>query len=138
MSTVYVEPNIEAEISAALRASSLVAAQVGARVYTVLPADVTFPAVRSILIGDVKVTRRPLWVYRAALQIDAWGGSKAEAWSALIAAQHALEQLEGTAGSTCHFGAVDVGSIQDAPDTDFTPAKPRWILTVEVTFHPKP
>lgn len=136
MSSVYLEPNIEAEISAGLRASSLVSAAVGSRVYTALPADVTFPAVRVMMIGDVKVTRRPLWIYRAALQIDAWGGSKAEAWAAVIAAQGALAELEGTAGSTCHFGAVDIGTIQDAPDADFAPAKPRWILTAEVTFHP--
>ncbi len=138
MPTIYLEPNIEAEISSALRASSLVSAALDDRVYTVLPAGVTFPAARIVLIGDVKVTRRPLWIYRAAVQIDVWGGSKIEAWDGVAAIQAALAELEGTTGSTLHYGAVDVASLADTPDPDFTPAKPRFMLSAEITFHPRP
>lgn len=134
--TVQLLPNVEALVSKFLQGAPEMIALIDDRTYTALPAAAVYPLCRVNLFGDVKITQRPLWVARAMVQIEGFGGSKAQAFSIAATAQSCIaERLEGThaEGTVC---GVEWGPMRDLPDTTFPTAKPRFITTAYVTVHP--
>lgn len=130
-------PNLEAIVSAHLRATPELDASLGDRIYTVLPKDVVFPAIRVTLIGDEKVTTRPLWVVRGTLQVEVWGGSKAQAYTGASIAQAALvERLVDSVGTGWVVNGVRAGALRDEPDAAYAPARERFLFLVDITAHP--
>lgn len=145
MEQVVILPDVESLVSTFLQRDPDVKAKVGtftsgadqlARVYTALPEAPVFPAVRVTLIDETKVTDNPLWVVTAFLQIEAWGGSQWEASEALRTVQGVMAaRLKGvhTRGTV---SGVRFGGMRNVPDPDYAPAKPRRIVTAQVTAHP--
>lgn len=134
--TVELMPNVEALVSAFLRAQPEMIAIVDDRIYTVLPGAVTYPAVRVNQYDEGNVTSRPLWAVRASIQIEAWGGSKDQAFSILATAQACIsERIEGVYSQGVVTG-VEWGGRRDLPDPSFSPAKPRWMVSAYITAHP--
>lgn len=134
--TVTLSPNVEALVSAFLRSRSEMTALIAQRVYTALPADVVYPAVRVTQLDDIPVTTRPLHLVSALVQVEAWGGSKSEAWNAAATARALLDELVEGVHTQGVVTGTRVGSLRDEPDITFTPAKPRWLFTCELFCHP--
>lgn len=134
--TVQLLPNMEAMVSTFLQVQPELVALVAGRTYTAIPGDAVYPLVRVTQFDDVKVTQRPLWVARFSVQVEAFGGSKAQAWQACATAQALLSERfvgQQTGGVICDVG---FGSMRDLPDATFSPSKPRFLTTAYVTAHP--
>lgn len=108
-----------------------------ARVYTVLPKDVTYPCLRVTQFGDVSITVRPFWLAQTYLTVEAFGGTKAQArlWAATARAV-LLQRLADTDHDLGVVAHVESDSLWDQPDETMTPAKPRWQFTASVWTHP--
>lgn len=134
--TVQLLPNVEAIVSTFLQAQPEMVALIGTRTYTAIPGSPTYPLCRVTQYDDTKVTDRPLWVVRCSIQIEGFGGSKAEAYAVVATAEACIaERLEGAhAGGT--ITGITWGSKRDLPDSTFSPAKPRWLTTAFITAHP--
>jgi hypothetical protein len=136
--------DLEAVIVAALRADPAVLAAVGGdRIYTALPASPAFPCVRITLMGGAEGGRswQPSAPQREALdvQIDVWGGSRAEALHASNVIRFALG---GSLPGACPGGAVAGvlwDSIQRIPDDDIPTstgrARERFLTLGTFTVH---
>ena len=134
--TVTLLPNVEALVSEFLRGQSEVAALCSDRVYTALPVGVEFPAVRVVQFDAEFGTHQPLWVVAPLLQIDAWGGTKAEAYTLAATCMAVMaERLEGGHARGVVSG-VRFSGWSDMPDTDYQPARPRFFFTAQPTCHP--
>ena len=133
-----VQPDVELVVRTYLvRTASRVRALVGNdRVYTVVPKDATFPMLRVVRFGGGPVRQVPHHLIAAALQLDAYGGSKADARRLI---DTALAELADMAEHT-HDGAVvtgvNIGSARYLPEPVFTPPKPRYTADVTVIIHP--
>lgn len=132
--------DVEALVSAYLRAQSELTALVGQRVYTALPKDVTFPCVRLVRIGGAPVMSRPLYVDAARLQVDVFGGSKATAFDTIDVVREELAKMVDEdpvqpEGVVC---GVKFGPLAYLPDESYEPAKPRYTQDVVVTVRPVP
>jgi hypothetical protein len=118
------------------RDGSRVADLVDDRVYTVVPKSAQFPLLRVVRFGGGPAMSAPLHLRNPALQLDAYGGSKADARRVL---DTALAELADIAYHT-HTGAVVTGVTFGAerylPDNDYDPAKPRYSADVTVHLHP--
>ncbi len=142
--TLILHPNIESLTTTFLRAQPEIAAifggtDVASRVVTALGTSQAFPAARVILFDSVHVTQRPQHLTKWSLQIDSWGGSKAEAERGLRTIVAAMSQRMLGAHTGLFPGVVSriqFGGMRDLPDRDYTPAKPRWMVTAVVTAHP--
>lgn len=132
--------DVEALVSQYLRAQAEVTAYVAQRVYTALPADPEFPAVRIVRIGGVPKTHRPLYVDEAHLQIDVFGGSKSTAFDTVDAVRVELAKMadEDPVQSLGVVVGVRFGPLAYIPDDSYSPAKPRYAQDVFVTVRPVP
>lgn len=105
-------------------------------VYTTVPKAAEFPLLRVVRFGGGPTRRRPYHLDHVALQLDAFGGSKAEARRLLATA---LAELADIAEHT-HTGAVvtgaTIGGMRYLPDPDYTPPKPRYTADATVIIHP--
>lgn len=139
-------PNAEALVSLFLRRQAEIAALLGGpdpddvRVYTALPDGVEFPAVRIVQVDELLLLARPSWLYEHRLQLDAWGGSKADALRVMNTAQAAMSQrLVGIHDEVDPPGIVTGVRFEgrrDFPDATHAPARPRWLMDAIVTTHP--
>lgn len=138
MTDLALLPDVEQLLSAFLRDQDEITAIVGQRVYTELPATKVYPLVRLTRFGGSPVFDRPLYLDRAQLQIDCYGGPKrlanelAETCRAVMAAR--LPGVYDEAAVT----AVGFGALTYLADDTFEPAKPRFLSTISVTLHPLP
>jgi hypothetical protein len=136
-------PNVEAMVSTFLQEHpSIVALAEDAyfpghsRTYTVIPKDPTWPLLRVAQYDDEPAGQRPLHHVAYFLQIDGFGGTKAQAWTLASTARAALAaDLPGTHADGVVTG-VDTRGLSDAPDDTYSPAKPRWMFTAVVYAHP--
>lgn len=129
-------PNMEALLSQFLRDQPEIVDLVDDRVYTALPEGVTFPAVRVTQITDRKITTRPLWVAAFVMQVEAFGGSKAQAWTLAATCEGLMAaRLVGVHAGGVVAG-VDPGGLEDLPDDEYEPARPRFLFTSTVTARP--
>lgn len=138
MTDLYLLPNVESMVTLYLQTQPDMVALIDARSYTELPKNVEFPAIRVTQYNDLKRTVRPLWVVTAFLQVDAFGGTKSQAWRLAATAQAAIAAMEGNTYPGGVVSAVNMGGMSDQPDTDYEPAKPRFRIDVSITVHPLP
>lgn len=134
--SVVLLPNLEALVSDFLRDQAEIVALVGDRVYTALPSGVQFPAMRVTQFYSLPLMNRPLWLTGGQLQIEAWGGTKGQAFGAVTTAMGVMAaRLTGVHAFGCVTG-VDFAGLRDQPDENYEPAKPRWLCTATVYAHP--
>lgn len=135
-------PDVERLLSSFARQQDEVTALVDQRVYTMLPASPTFPAVRLTRYGGSPVTDRPLWLDQALVQWDVWGGRKVRAHEIAQTLRAALAaRLVGTHDDGVVTG-VTFGELRWLPDdtvaADEGLARARYLFTSTVWAHPLP
>ena len=135
--TTTTSPDVELVVVDYLRRSgSRVADLVGTRVYTTVPRSAEFPLLRVVRAGGGPVHDRPYHLEAATLQLDAYGGSKADARRLF---DTALAELADIAQET-HVGAVvtaaRIGLSGYRPEADYNPPKPCYSGDVTVLIHP--
>jgi hypothetical protein len=142
--------DVEQAISRWLRASPAVTALAGDRIYTEIPAEKAYPMARAFRVGGGP-DPHPYWLDRAEVQLDAWGGSKREAYTLLETAMRALtaltrpggrEALEPADQALGVLARITYAGLIYLPDTD-VPARsgaprPRYLVTATATTHPAP
>ena len=128
-------PDAARLVSAFLRDQPEVAELVDDRVYTVLPANVKFPAVRIVQWTERPVIERPLWLVTPGHQVDCWAPAKYVASTVARTLRAVLaERLVAAHGDT--VSGVGFGSMADTPDTSYEPALARYRFDLFVTVHP--
>lgn len=143
MTTLNLPPNMEALLSAFLRDQAEMVALVDDRVYTEIPKrteanskGATYPLARVTQLLDEPIGS-PLWAVRYTMQVEGFGGSKAEAWEIASTARALIDaRLVGVHDG---FGVVNgstPGSLLDLPDETFNPAKPRWLFSSTIYARP--
>jgi hypothetical protein len=131
-------PDVELIVVTYLRRDgSRVGALVDDRVYTTVPKAAEFPLLRVVRFGGGARRSAPLHLAAPSLQLDAYGGSKADARRLL---DTAFAELADIAYHE-HDDAVVTGITLGAggrylPDADYDPAKPRYSGDVTVWLHP--
>lgn len=130
-------PNMEAVVSQFYRDQPELVDLVGDRVWTAIPKGAGVePMIRVTLLGDEKLTSRPLWIFRAQIQTEAYGGSKAQAHELARTAEGLLHARALGLQDTAVIVGVDAGPMIDLPDEDYTPARPRFLFTSAITAYP--
>jgi uncharacterized protein DUF3168 len=126
-------PDFEAVAAARLRGANIT--NLGARVYSSVPADPTFPLAVVQRVGGIPPVRR--YLDGANIQVDVWGGTKAQARDIADAARRALLQLEGsmvTDPVTAWVSGVDDSlGLTWAPDPET--ARDRYLFGVLIYGH---
>lgn len=122
----------QAIVSQFLRSRSEITALVGQRVVSHLSADQTYPALRVLRIAGSPVYSVPFFFDEAWFQIDAFGGSTAQAWTLAATAQAVLTELPSYSTALGQVTGVRFGSFANQDDENFSPPKPRWRFDVRV------
>lgn len=133
--TVELLPDVEALVSAYLRARSEITTLVAQRVYTALPSEPTWPLVRLTRIGGIPVMSRPLRLDAATIQVDCYGGPKALAWEIAETCRAVLAESDRAVHSEGYVTGVQFGPMNYLPDREYSPAKPRYTFDVDVFVH---
>lgn len=136
MTDLWIPPNMEALVSAFLRDQPEMTDLVGERIYTAIPKDATYPLVRVVQLLDTPAGA-PLYAVAFEMQVEAFGGSKADAWRIASTARALIDAR--LLGDYPGFGVVNgstPGALLDLPDEDFTPAKPRWLFSSTIYGRP--
>ncbi len=131
-------PNWEKVVTDFLRAQAELLARIGDRVYTAIPKGATYPLVRVTQITDEKMTSEPLWGVEAIIQVEAYGGTKATASGVARLCEGLLAaRVRGTyADENAVVSGFSGGGMQDLPDDEYEPAKPRFVFTCSIFGHP--
>lgn len=135
-------PDTERLLSKYLRAHAAVAALVGDRVYTAFPAQAGGePLVLLQRAGGTPPLSHPLVVDEVQVQIDCYGGTKAQAWTLAATVLDALDALEGYVDTQLgSVSAVRLGAVRWMPDDRIMTAsdrsRPRYIADVTLTTRP--
>ena len=128
-------PNIEALVSAFLRDQPEMIDLVDDRGYTSIPKDAHYPLFRVSQLGDAP-TGSPLHAIAFEVQVEAFGGSKSDAWRIAETARMLIDRrIVGVHPEGVVNGSTP-GSLLDLPDETFQPAKPRYLFTS--TIHARP
>lgn len=104
------------------------------RIYTILPAQPQFPAMRCTRWGSYPAINRPLLLDSAWAQVDIWGeqaGKFAVAELANVAralVTYRLVEQMNRYGIT----AVGFGMMHDSPDQNYHPARPHYRFDINV------
>lgn len=124
--------DVEALVTGWLRAHPDIAALVGARVVTELPAQPTWPTLRILRVGGI--ADYPGWLDPASIQVEAWAATKESANDLARAALAALSDLPGTHAEGVVTHVTQNLGLTWAPDeaTD----QPRYLFGVAVYTHP--
>lgn len=136
MTDLWIPPNMEALVSAFLRDQAELTDLVGDRIYTAIPKDATYPLVRVVQLLDTPAGA-PLYAVGYEMQVEAFGGSKAEAWRIASTARALIDVR--LLGDYPGFGVVNgttPGALLDLPDEDHKPAKPRWLFSSTIYGRP--
>lgn len=136
---LWEDPNIEGLVWAFLSEQPEVIDMLGdpARIYSDLPHGLTYPAVRVTLIDDEPTTSQPLWLVGYVVQLEAWGGSKADAWRIASRCRTIIDRrINGAHDGYGVVTGVELGGLQDVPDETHKPAKPRFLFTSTIYAHP--
>jgi len=128
-------PNVEALVSAFLRDQPELVDLLDDRCYTVIPKNAEYPLARVTVLLDQPAGGEPLWLVAATVQIEAFGGTKAQAHEIANTARAAISQrLTGVHAEGVVTG-VSSGALLDLPDDEFEPAKQRWLFTSTIYAH---
>lgn len=113
----------------------------GENIYSTLPKDKTWPAVRVVQFDDEPVYVRPLHLVRSSLQIDAWAGPKRTAKRLAESCRAALQTLRGVRDEGV-VTRVETRGMRYEPDptvpTEHGADRPRWLFVADVWAHPLP
>ena len=131
-------PDVEAMLSAALRADADIIALVGDRVYGELPKDAGLRAGPLVRLGRIGggPTGQPLTLDAAIVQFDVWGGTKKQAREVAATIAKVVGELAGYSGPDGYITGTSPGSLRYVPDESFTPQRPRYV--VEATVYNRP
>lgn len=135
MATLLVDA--QALVSQYLRSRSEVTALVGQRVVSHLAADQVYPALRVVRVAGAPVYSVPLFFDEAWFQVDAFGGTTAQAWTLAATAQAVLTELPSYSTALGQVTGVRFGSFAEQDDEAFSAPKPRWRFDVTVWTRPK-
>ena len=128
--------DIESGLVGWLRTDPAVTTLCSSRVYSALPRTPIFPAVRVLRVGGATPHDRPLTHDRSLVQVDVWGGTKAQASTLTERVRDRLALAYGTdLGGGVVVGALTWGGVAYDPDTSYDPARPRYRVDVQITHH---
>lgn len=134
-------PNTAALLSRFMRAQPEVAALIGQRFYTVLPASKTFPLGRAMRIGGGLGTDFAYWLDAPLFQVDLWADTAAAAFDVAETCRYVLAtRFVGVHDYLDISGvvtSVTVGGLVEGFDPD-DPKKARDHFDVVVHAHPLP
>jgi hypothetical protein len=117
----------QALVSQFLRSRSEITTLVGQRVYSHIPAnDAAYPLLRVVRIAGAPVYSVPFFFDEAWFQIDAFGGTTAQAWTLAATTQAVLTELPSYSTNLGLVTGVRFGSFAEQDDDNFSPPKPRW------------
>lgn len=139
MATIVL-PDVERILSSYVRSRTEITDLVAQRVYTELPrreADRVFPLVRLSRIGGGP-TGSPLYLDRALVSADIWGGTKAEARLVAATLAGVLDEIGGYTNHGGYATGASPGSLRYLLDDSFETPKPRYVLDAVVYFRPTP
>jgi Protein of unknown function (DUF3168) len=137
-SALNIMPDAEEFLADWFRAQAEAIALVGARIYTTLPEDKTWPTVRLFRIGGAPADQGDMayWADMPSIQVDVWAATKHEAWNVARTFQAlAAQRLKGSYTALRVLG-VQMGAARYVPDSSFTPAQPRVIFTFDTQLKP--
>ncbi len=94
--------------------------------------------IRMTRIGGEPPFTRPLWIDRAWLQVDCFGGSKYESETLAHTARMVIcDEFPGVQDLIV-VSNVMAGGLVYQPDETYSPPKPRYMFDVTITLHPVP
>lgn len=127
-------PDVEAEVINFLRNDpDVLASDLSDRIYGKLPQDKIYPLARVTQVtSNMLVQVPPAEFEQVTLQIDVWGGTKADTKTAAQTLRAVLAHRFVQPGIE-PASAVDLGSLAWLPDQDFDPPKARYTSDVLVT-----
>lgn len=128
--------DVERLLSAFLRAQDELVDLIDTRVYTALPKDPVFPAVRITRIGGVPVTSLPLWLDSANVQVDVFGGAKATTQEIAETIRWLCSERMLGLHDEGVVTKVRAGALRWLPDDTYTPAKNRFLIDMTVFTRP--
>lgn len=132
-------PDAEALTGTYLRSIDALADIVGSRIVGDTPRDTTDAWVRVTQIDDAPLrSSRALHLVTVWLQFDCYAGTTGGHEQASGLSRLVREHLNAMNTAT-HAGAVvsgvKFGGTHRLPDTDFQPARERFVFTAEITLH---
>jgi uncharacterized protein DUF3168 len=128
--------DIESALVAWLRADTATASLCSGRIYSALPREPTFPALRVTRVGGAPPHDRPLTHDGPLIQLDAWGGTKAQASQLVEAARSRIaDAYSRDLGAGIVVGRVAWSNLSYDPDTSYSPARPRFRADALLTHH---
>lgn len=132
-------PDAEQVTRTFLAADTDVATAVADRIYTVLPATKVWPLVRLTRVGgptDATPDDDAALRDRALIQVEVYGGPKAQAWAIASTVRAVLlERMKGL-HSAAWVERVTLGDTRYLPDESFDPARPRVLFDATVYLRP--
>lgn len=129
-------PDTEAMVSSFLRSRSEVTTLVAQRVFGELPKEPSYPAVRITRVAGSPVTDTHLSLDAPLLQLDVFGGTKAQARTIAATCMAVIAELPLTVVDGGYVTGVRFGSLAYQPDDAFSPPKPRYRFDVTVFARP--
>jgi hypothetical protein len=135
--SVTLRPDAERLVSAYLRAAPELEPLVADRIYTAMPARIgAEPFLLIQRIGGSPPFPRPLVLDEALLQLDAYGGTKRQAWTVGETVAQLLGLLPGSYEEEVVSG-IEVGELRWTPDETWKPPRPRYLLDASVFVKPE-
>jgi hypothetical protein len=132
--------DVEALVSSFLRAQPEVTTLCGDRVYTDMPHDRVYPLVLVTRIGGAFVINHPLWLDRASIQLDTYGGTKKQAFTLLDACLSTMAARIVYRHEQGNCTGIEVDQLFYNPEPDSTDeqghARPRFTVAANVLAHP--
>lgn len=131
--TVAVLPDIEAAVIGYLLSRTEVTDLVGTRIGSNLAPG--RPAVRLNRWGGVPLHDRPLKFDRASIQLDVFAADKGAARLTIETVRAVLAEWPDDGGApTITVARVTFGPLTWQPDTESTPAEPRYLTDCTITY----
>lgn len=134
-------------VSEFYRGEVAVTAIVTQRVYEALPPAPTFPCVRLSRLGGNTRTGAAYWVESVLIQVEAFGGSRSDAWQLAETLRSTIHQslpgVQPVGDDTAVVTSVEVGGIREGsdpslPKNDSGTDRHRAMFDAVVTVHPSP
>lgn len=130
-------PDAEALLSQFLRAQDEISEAIGDRVYTAIPAKPTWPLIRLTRVAGAPLMSRPRCIDQPLIQIEAYGGSKADAHELVdLACRLIAARIGGIHDDLGVVNGYRFGALSYLPDDAYTPSRPRYVTDVELTTRP--
>jgi hypothetical protein len=129
-------PDVERLVIDFLKAQAEVTTLAPGGIDTEIPKHPVWPLLRVRRVAGAS-TSRPRWVDRPVVQVEAYGGTRSEAHAlADTTAAVLAARLEGVHDAGVVTGVRFGTGPNPMPDSDYTPARPRWLFDVTVFIHP--